>query len=338
MARCLCAAAEEMKNVFVNIVNTFTALSKTDMKRGFGIMENIVETTLLTKNYGSTSVVDGVSLQVPEKCVYGFLGRNGAGKTTTMKMLLGLTKPTGGSISVFGKPFNRKEVLPKIGSLIEQPSYYGHLTGESNLEIVRRLKGADKSQVAEVLSTVGLTEAKGKLAKSYSLGMKQRLGLAMALLGDPKLLILDEPTNGLDPAGIHEMRELICSLPEKTGTTVMISSHILSEIEAMADVVGIINQGKIVYQGTLTDLESGGVTVLKTSNQNRAAEVISSRFNLSVESNAEGKLLFGPVNEKLAMQIVQQLVIVEQIGVIEIWQRRDTLESTFLKLTTDGIK
>ena len=212
----------------------------------------VVRSTGLTKQYGNAEVVSGVGLEVPARQVYGFLGPNGAGKSTTMKMLLGLTRPTNGSVEVFGEPFSPGRTLSRVGSLIEQPSFYGHLTGRENLDIVRRV------------THLGAASIDQALARNYSLGMKQRLGLAMALLGEPELLILDEPTNGLDPSGIHEIRELITSLPASRGITVMVSSHLLSEIEQMADTIGIISHGHLLYQGPLSALAEAGHIVVRT--------------------------------------------------------------------------
>ena len=211
---------------------------------------NIIETNDLCKQYGNALRVAHLDLDVPEGSVYGFLGPNGAGKSTTLKMILGLVRPTAGDIRVLGKKMdggNRLAVLRQVGSLIESPSYYGHLTGEENLRIVQTLRGVPEKNIREVLQIVRLDGQRGKKLAHYSLGMKQRLGLAAALLGYPKLLILDEPTNGLDPAGIQEMRELICSLPERFGMTVVVSSHLLSEIDQMADHVAIIREGELVF-------------------------------------------------------------------------------------------
>lgn len=219
---------------------------------------NIIETHKLTKSYSDFQAVSGVDLHIPKGSVYGFLGPNGAGKSTTMKMFLGLTKPTGGSFTVDGKkyPENRVQILKEIGSFIEAPAFYGNLTGEENLEIIRRILGLPKSSVSEALELVGLTQFQKRLAKKYSLGMKQRLGLAGALIGKPPILILDEPTNGLDPVGIHEIRTLIRSLPEKFNCTVLVSSHLLSEIELMADQIGILNHGHLLFEGTLDELKT----------------------------------------------------------------------------------
>ena len=223
---------------------------------------NIIETHQLSRSYAGFRAVDGIDLHVPRGSVYGFLGPNGAGKSTTMKMLLGLTTPSEGYFVVDGKkyPENRVEILKEIGSLIESPAFYGNLTGEENLDIIRRILGLPKSAVSQALDLVGLTQYRRRLARNYSLGMKQRLGLAGALLGKPPILILDEPTNGLDPVGIHEIRALIRSLPAQFDCTVLVSSHLLSEIELMADRIGILNHGRILFEGTLEDLKAYGLT------------------------------------------------------------------------------
>lgn len=224
-------------------------------------MNYILETNHLSKMSGKTYRVKDLSMAVPEKCVYGFLGPNGAGKSTTLKMLLGLIHPDQGRIQIFGKTMdsaNRLSILRQTGSLIENPGGYGHLTGLENMQIIQKLKGVSEEEIVPALKTVRLYDQRDKKLGNYSLGMKQRLGIAMAILGNPRLLILDEPTNGLDPAGIQEMRQLICSLPKERNMTVIISSHLLSEIEQMADQVCIIHHGRMLYQGSLTDLEGHG--------------------------------------------------------------------------------
>ena len=224
-------------------------------------MNYILETNHLSKQSGKTYRVHDLSMAVPKKCVYGFLGPNGAGKSTTLKMILGLVHPSQGSIKLFGKVMNsanRLSILRQTGSLIENPGGYGHLTGLENMQIIQKLKGVSEAEIVSALKTVRLYDQRDKKLSNYSLGMKQRLGIAMAILGNPKLLILDEPTNGLDPAGIQEMRQLICSLPKERNMTVIISSHLLSEIEQMADQVGIIHHGHMLYQGTLANLETQG--------------------------------------------------------------------------------
>lgn len=219
-------------------------------------MRPVIETRNLTKTYGRFTAVSGLNLHVPRNSVYGFLGPNGAGKSTTMKMFLGLTRPSGGTFVMDGKqyPQDRVEILKETGSFIEAPSFYGNLTGEENLDILRRILGLPKSAVEDALELTGLIPYRKRLARKYSLGMKQRLGLAGALLGRPPLLILDEPTNGLDPSGIHEIRSLIRSLPEQFDCTVLVSSHLLAEIELMADFVGILNHGHLLFEGTLEEL------------------------------------------------------------------------------------
>lgn len=217
---------------------------------------NMIETHNLTKTYGDFTAVSNLNLHIKKGRIYGFLGPNGAGKSTTMKMFLGLTRPTDGSFTIDGKayPQNRVSILKEIGSFIEAPAFYGNLTGEENLDIIRKILGLPKSSVDDALELVGLTPFRKRLAKKYSLGMKQRLGLAGALIGQPPILILDEPTNGLDPVGIHKIRALIKSLPQQYDCTVLVSSHLLPEIELMADDIGILNHGHLLFEGTLEEL------------------------------------------------------------------------------------
>lgn len=242
----------------------------------------VIETGQLTKRYHGKAAVDGLNLQIPEGSIYGFLGPNGAGKSTTMKLLLGLTARDSGSIRIAGKELNDKSrisILRQVGSLIENPSYYGNLTAHENLQISCMLLGLPFSEIDRVLSVVRLDGQKRKKAAHFSLGMKQRLGLAAALLGSPKLVLLDEPTNGLDPAGIHEMRELIKSLPSKYGMTVMISSHLLAEMEQTADHIGIISQGQLIFQDTLARLQEQNTRYLRlrTSDDALAASLLRER-------------------------------------------------------------
>lgn len=219
---------------------------------------NIIETNDLTKTYKNFTAVNKVNLQIKKGRIYGFLGPNGAGKSTTMKMLLGLTKPTSGSFHINGKTFpkDREVILKNIGSLIEAPSFYGNLTGRENLNIIRKVLGLPKESVDETLKLVGLDEFGNRLAKKYSLGMKQRLGIASALIGKPPILLLDEPTNGLDPVGTHEIRNLLISLPKQAGCTIIISSHLLTEMQLIAEDIGILNKGSLLFEGSMNNLIS----------------------------------------------------------------------------------
>ena len=296
---------------------------------------NIIETNDLCKQYGNALRVAHLDLDVPEGSVYGFLGPNGAGKSTTLKMILGLVRPTAGDIRVLGKKMdggNRLAVLRQVGSLIESPSYYGHLTGEENLRIVQTLRGVPEKNIREVLQIVRLDGQRGKKLAHHSLGMKQRLGLAAALLGYPKLLILDEPTNGLDPAGIQEMRELICSLPERFGMTVVVSSHLLSEIDQMADHVAIIREGELVFQDTLEALHgrSRHHLALRTTNNAVARAVLQERSVPCQEE--EGYLILPILSDELAAQLTR-LLAERHLGVIRLEERQKSLEDIFLELT-----
>lgn len=226
-------------------------------------MKEIIKTEGLKKIYGKNTVVDSLDMCVSENSIYGFLGPNGAGKSTTLKMLLDLVHPTEGKIEIFGKVLdgkNRADILAQTGSLIETPSYYGHLSARENLEIFTTILDLPRKNIDEVLKTVRLDKHQHKKIRTYSLGMKQRFGIASALLSFPRLVILDEPTNGLDPSGIQEIRELIRSLPQRYGMTVLISSHILSEIDRLVDHVGILARGKMKYQGTLEALHHQAAT------------------------------------------------------------------------------
>ena len=298
-------------------------------------MADIVQTRGLCKQYGKVLRVNRLDLQVPEGAIYGFLGPNGAGKSTTLKMILGLVHPTAGSISVFGKEangHNRLDMLKQVGSLIESPSYYGHLTGEENLKVVQTLRGVPEKDVYEVLEIVRLEGQRSKKVAHYSLGMKQRLGLAAALLGFPRLLILDEPTNGLDPAGIQEMRELICSLPARFGMTVLVSSHLLSEIDQMADHVGIIREGELVFQDTLEALHqhSRHNLALRTGDNEGALKLLhQSRVPCAQE---EDYILLPRLDDPDAAKLIRYL-IGHGVDVLRLEERQKSLEDIFLKLT-----
>lgn len=294
---------------------------------------NILETEGLSKKYAGVLRVNDLDIRIKEGEVYGFLGPNGAGKSTTMKMLLGLVKPSTGTISIFGKPFiekNRIEILNEMGSLIESPSYYGHLSGKENMEIVRKLLDVPKSNIDEAIKIVRMENQMNKKVRYYSLGMKQRLGIAMALAGFPKLLILDEPTNGLDPAGIEEIRELIKALPQKYGMTVMISSHILSEIDQVASSIGIINHGELVFQERKEALENERkpYITIRTSDMEKTCNVLNiqkpkgnfSELNLGILSDeAIGKAIYTLNNHNIMIYRIEE--------------HRRSLEDIFLELT-----
>lgn len=296
---------------------------------------NIIQTHDLCKQYGSALRVSHLNLNVPEGSIYGFLGPNGAGKSTTLKMILGLVRPTAGSIRVLGKDMdnsNRLSVLRQVGSLIESPSYYGHLTGEENLRIVQTLRGIPEKNIREVLQIVRLDGQREKKVAHYSLGMKQRLGLAAALLGYPKLLILDEPTNGLDPAGIQEMRELICDLPGRFGMTVVVSSHLLSEIDQMANHVAIIREGELVFQDSLDALHgrSRHHLALRTTNNTVARSLLAEQSVPCEEEN--GYLILPILSDEVAAQLTTFLAD-SRLGVVRLEERQKSLEDIFLDLT-----
>ena len=300
---------------------------------------NLIETNGLCKCYGKTMCVQDLNLQLPEGAIYGFLGPNGAGKSTTLKMILGLARPTSGGVTLFGQPLssqNRMHLLRDIGALIESPAYYGHLTAEENLEIIRQLRGLPRDNIHEVLSIVRLADQKNKRVSQFSLGMKQRLGLAEALLSYPKLLILDEPTNGLDPAGIQEMRELIRTLPARYGMTVLVSSHLLSEIDQLATQIGVIVAGKLVFQDSLKTLHARGEhhLALRTTDNPRCRAMLLRR-GISAEQ-AEGFLLLPPLADADTVAMTQALQA-EQIGIVRLEERQKTLEDIFLELTGQAV-
>ena len=298
-------------------------------------MADIVQTRGLCKQYGKVLRVNHLDLQVPEGAIYGFLGPNGAGKSTTLKMILGLVHPTAGSISVFGKEVNghnRLDMLKQVGSLIESPSYYGHLTGEENLKVVQTLRGVPEKDVYEVLEIVRLEGQRSKKVAHYSLGMKQRLGLAAALLGFPRLLILDEPTNGLDPAGIQEMRELIRSLPGRFGMTVVVSSHLLSEIDQMADHVGIIREGRLVFQDTLSALHARSCPrlALRTTDNAGAARLLGEN---RVPCTLEDGWLTLPLLSDADAASLSRFLASHRVDLLRMEERQKSLEDLFLELT-----
>ena len=300
-------------------------------------MQTVIETKALCKQYGPHTAVDHVELHVPQGCVYGFIGPNGAGKSTTMKMLLGLIHPTAGRVRLLGQELTEKSRLPLLrqtGSLIESPAGYLHLDAQENLEIVADLKGVPHKDIGRVLDIVHLTQDRNRRVGQYSLGMKQRLGIAMALLGSPKLLILDEPTNGLDPAGIQEMRALIRNMPAATGATVLISSHLLGEMEQMVEQVGIIDHGHILFEGPLTKLQrhSRGNVTLRLLDPAKAAPIL--RANGLTAHSDSCVVTLPPLQDALLAGLVQKLAACGA-GVVELTPRTKTLEEIFLSLTSE---
>lgn len=300
-------------------------------------MQTVIETKALCKQYGPHTAVDHVELHVPQGCVYGFIGPNGAGKSTTMKMLLGLIHPTAGRVRLLGQELTEKSRLPLLrqtGSLIESPAGYLHLTAQENLEIVADLRGVPHKDIGRVLDIVHLTQDRNRRVGQYSLGMKQRLGIGMALLGSPKLLILDEPTNGLDPAGIQEMRALIRNMPAATGATVLISSHLLGEMEQMVEQVGIIDHGHILFEGPLTELQrhSRGNVTLRLLDPAKAAPIL--RANGLTAHSDSCVVTLPPLQDALLADLVQKLAACGA-GVVELTPRTKTLEEIFLSLTSE---
>jgi ABC-type multidrug transport system ATPase subunit len=297
----------------------------------------VIETFGLTRRFGEVTAVDQVDLCVPAGCVYGFLGPNGAGKTTTIRMLLGLIRPNSGRIMLLGGPLeeNRASILRRIGSLVEEPSLYAHLTAGENLEIMRILLGAKRSSVARALKIVGLEKDAGKLVRHLSTGMRQRLGLGMALLGEPSLLILDEPTNGLDPSGIHEMRDLIRRLPVEEGVTVFLSSHLLSEVEQMATQIGIIRCGKLIFQGAPEQLRARyHEHITLQVDRPGEAQLLLSQAGWKADYNGNHNL-YVAANGTSDVAMVNRQLVGGGFNVFQLSLEQPTLEDIFLKLTND---
>lgn len=303
------------------------------------MISNVLQIKNLQKEFKDTQVVNLSSLSVQQGEIYGFLGPNGAGKTTTMKMILSLISRTAGEIEVFGQPIDTdKQYLNQIGSMIEEPSYYPNLTGYENLLVFQKILGFDKKNIQETLKIVGLAQPKNKkkLVKDYSLGMKQRLALAFALVKKPRLLILDEPTNGLDPAGIHEIRELIIKLAKEQGITVFISTHILSEVEHIADRVGIINHGQLVYEGEIRKIQSNKWLEVRGDFRGRREAISQVLFGYPCKmlEIQEDKLKLTNLADQQISSLLRDL-IVEKVPIYEVKQEQETLESIFLNLTKE---
>lgn len=303
------------------------------------MQQPIIETNHLNFSFKpGENILSDVNLSVPKGCIYGFLGPNGAGKTTTLRIILGLLRQEHIDFKLFGIDFktNRIELLKKIGTLIEQPSLYLHLTGKENLEVFRLSYGCSKNRVNQVLDIVGLAGAANKKAKAYSLGMKQRLGIGIALLHDPELLVLDEPTNGLDPNGIIEIRDLLLKLNQQEGKTILISSHLLAEIEKIATHVGIINHGKVLFQGTLTALQLlktiHTYAEIKVNDQALALELIGRQFTFT--QNNDSVIKFRYIDENQIAEMNATLVLAG-IKVYRLGLVKNDLEDLFLQILSE---
>ena len=299
-------------------------------------MSNLaIETVGLTYNFGAQTVVKNLSLQVPIGSIYGFLGPNGAGKTTTIKILLNLLKSPSDQVFIFGKDINTHRIasLKRMGALVEQPAIYGHLTGKENLVNRCLLLGIKKSKATEMLTIVGLTDAADKKAGKYSLGMKQRLGIALALVSDPELLLLDEPTNGLDPNGIIEIRNLMIDLTTKHNKTILVSSHLLAEIERTATHVGIINKGELLFQGTISDLHNLSKPTIKieTDHAEKTAALLAEVSEIIEQKENTTTIIF---KSREDMANINTLLVQNGIKVYTIGIERKDLENLFLDITS----
>ena len=301
-----------------------------------------IATSGLTRRFGQLTAVDRLDLQVPKNCVYGFLGPNGAGKTTTIRLLLGLIRPNAGEVHLFGEPLsrNRLGMLRRVGALVESPSLYPNLTGRDNLELTRRLTGGDRTQVEEVLDTVRLRDAADRRVRGYSNGMRQRLGLALALLNGPDLLILDEPTNGLDPSGIQEIRELLSCLPAEYGVTVFLSSHLLTEVEQVATHIGIIQEGRLRFQGTQEELHAEmEEQVVLGVDQPERAKLLLEQAGWTAHGNG-GQRVTVAANGRSDTAMINSHLVQEGVNVFHLSLEQPTLEDIFMALTnhTEGGK
>ncbi|HHF7011692.1 ABC transporter ATP-binding protein [Streptococcus mutans] len=299
--------------------------------------KKMMELNQVKKVFGEQTAVDLNNLKIEQGEIYGLIGPNGAGKSTIMKMICGLLTPTAGQINVAGsamKENNRIAILKQIGSLIEEPAYYDNLTGYENLQILKELKNLTDQDVAEVLTIVHLTENKDKQVKYYSLRMKQRLGIAMAIMGHPKLIILDEPTNGLDPQAREEIRKLIRILPATFNTTVMISSHALDEIEKMVTLIGIIGKGKLLYQGTVEQFKSqySRSICLRTSDDMLAVSLLDLAPN-DVKATDQGLLLSYLSDEQVALTVKRLLEA--DVAIYRIYEVTKSLEELFIDFTAE---
>jgi ABC-2 type transport system ATP-binding protein len=300
-----------------------------------------IETVGLTKRFGERTALDGIDLQVPRGAAFGFLGPNGAGKTTIIRTLLGLTPASAGTMNVLGHrvPDERAQALERVGAIVEEPRFHMHLTGRENLRIVAAVRGPEAfTRIEPALARVGLGERADNKVKSYSMGMRQRLGVARCLLADPLLLILDEPTNGLDPAGIQEFREMIRAMVEQEGRTVFISSHLLDEVEKTCDAAAIVDRGKIVTQGAIADLAAGGGArhelILSVDDADRALGVLDASELVAEARPADEGLRVVLTGESQTAAQVNAALVRAGIGVTRLEPVRHSLEQRFLQITS----
>jgi lantibiotic transport system ATP-binding protein len=295
-----------------------------------------IETRGLTRTFGTYTAVDGINLCVPHGAIYGFVGPNGAGKTTTIRLLLGLLRPDSGSIFLNGQPLtqNRRELMRGIGALVETPSLYPHLTGQENLDLTKRILDLPCSRVTEALAFTGLTADANRLVRTYSLGMRQRLGLAQAWLGKPALMLLDEPANGLDPAGIRELRGHLRQLAHDQNVTIFLSSHMLSEIDKVADWIGIINHGRLFFQGRIQDLQR---------DQGPLRLVVDKSLDAAAALHANGWRVLQQSDDFILVQVVSDADVAkvnrclqeQGIQVYRLERKEESLEDLFLRHVTN---
>ena len=302
-------------------------------------MSFILQTHHLTKTIGGKDLVHDVNLHVKQGEIYGFLGPNGAGKTTVMKLITNLWKPTSGSVEVFGETLfpGSYQMLKRMGSIIELPVFYEHLSGCENLKLHCEYMGYYRhGSIEEALELLDLTAAGKKPVRSYSLGMKERLGIARAVLCRPELLILDEPTNGLDPAGMKQIRDLLQALCSKYGTTIMISSHILSEIESIADTIGVISHGTMQKEISMNEIESTSLAYIEVTvaNPQRAAYVLSEKLGLT-NFRLNDDTCFRIYDSQISTQELSKALALNDVEILSLGRRNETLEDYFLKITAE---
>lgn len=297
-------------------------------------MTNILKIENLSKSYDKNLVLKNINLEIEEGSIFGLIGPNGAGKSTLMKSILGLVKKDSGSISLYGKEINaknQKETNKNLGSLIENPSFYDHLTAYDNLDLICDMKNIKKDNIDKVLKDVGLFTSKNKKARDFSLGMKQRLGIAIALIGNPKFLILDEPINGLDPYGIEEMRDLFKNIVKNSNTSILISSHILDEIEKISSHIGILKNGVLTYSGSLKEYRDlhPPVIVLKTSDNLKASKLLE----LPQRNILDDYLVLGNKSQEEVAKIIK--ILVNTVDIYRVEKRKESLEKLFIQETSD---